>query len=770
MNVLGFGTTDANALFFSHTSKRGSERLDVTVVYVAEPLPSALELSRMFADYFDEAPSPSQIWILGPSSSVAELQGLATAPSLRNRVPEVTRYVESPDILVATLDSQGAVDVAGEGQPTRLPEAETRALFARGMMTIFTQRDGLLRSGPGYHYIKPSGTHTTAFLRTANVLVTSTELSFVALALYARTAGAPIRRIYTDSSSINAVAYALVEVHRKFTPAAPPPVIQSFGSYPGIAEGRDIERGEDNWVLISASTSGDLARQLSETFGTRADRILTLYFVGDTPSSGAVCDLTLRGNTNPSGLVHKFDSWAGDCPLCQRHQSTVSLVGDQLLPANPSVTPHMLVKSDAPQWLSPAVYSMYGTESFQTHAHDGARGGRVRSVVLSLSNLLEPSSEASNSELARRLDRVLLKSIPAATEWLIHLDDPDSLSLAELARERLRRAGIELADDHVLSLDELTQSNVEMSGVVLVVASTVVTGRSVLSVSRALRAAHSGGALAYIFIVPRMAQGDQWRELQSNLAYGDNHPREHNVAWADVLYLPYDQDGSVWLAELDTWTLVREFLETAQLPDEDLESLRSAVEQREAALLHAPAAGGLKQQTFLPSYSGNIERPLRLRPNFAFWAWDYREHPSGTTPSQPEVYATISMLMHHLRSSDRGLSGSLVKDHNWRVLAPRNFSRYNDGIIQASLLRSIVGQECDYAASEPLSRDMADVLIETVSRWASQDGEGAAEMLLAVASNRVRLSNNEHERFRNSLDIEGMPDLLLALCLFVRGA
>jgi hypothetical protein len=134
---------------------------------------------------------------------------------------------------------------------------------------------------------------------------------------------------------------------------------------------------------------------------------------------------------------------------------------------------------------------------------------------------------------------------------------------------------------------------------------------------------------------------------------------------------------------------------------------------------------------FLPKPDGNKSM---LRQTFAFWS-DLDLIVKHAT--QSDVYWTVQSLLHDLRlkSDENGLAST----YHTTLISPACFDRYNDGIIQACLLRSAKPVELNYAVDEEFSRQMTDVLYSVISNWENNQGEASLEFLLALWHGRLQL-------------------------------
>jgi hypothetical protein len=171
---------------------------------------------------------------------------------------------------------------------------------------------------------------------------------------------------------------------------------------------------------------------------------------------------------------------------------------------------------------------------------------------------------------------------------------------------------------------------------------------------------------------------------------------------------------------------------------------------RERAELLASADND-PDKLFLPSPTS---KKLQLRQTFAFWS-DLGLSDSLENSTQADVYWTIQSVLHDLRigSDEKGLAST----YHSTLISPACFDRYNDGVIQACLLRAAKPVELNYAVDHEFSRQMADVLQSVITNWRNPQGEAALEFLLALWTGRLQLVD---AHVKELLDLENgeMPD------------
>ncbi len=135
-----------------------------------------------------------------------------------------------------------------------------------------------------------------------------------------------------------------------------------------------------------------------------------------------------------------------------------------------------------------------------------------------------------------------------------------------------------------------------------------------------------------------------------------------------------------------------------------------------------------------------VGRRRRRQKNFAFWNFDY----NGENISQSEVYFTISTTIANLENKKINSYPSLKQTNYVRnILSPRNFHRFNDGIIQASLLRSGKSEYFAYDLDKELSLQMKEFLLSIIDKHDSVDGEALAEFILAIGIKRLKLKSED---------------------------
>ncbi|GAC1381351.1 MAG: hypothetical protein NVSMB48_09150 [Marmoricola sp.] len=735
-----------------------------TAIYCSADEVSVTRLSDELTGLADERLIPDRIVLLGRAPLLDSMTEAAASERIVEMVPAATRFHSPPELEIVTIDRKGRLaSASGASGDATLWEADQSALFMQAGLRAIMKKRGVVLTTNGYHFAKPSRRHSNRFIRTANALRNSSETSFIAANLLKMLPDEEFDRVYTDTSSINAVGYALKDHLRSFDPGFKDFTIDSFGSHVGADGNFNLAGTERALILVSATTSGGLIKKLEEKQNVDPKRVITLCYVGGDVLDNVVCDLTLRDSSSPAedggGLHEPFPNWEkDDCPDCLRGHSLVEISGDQFLPASPSISMQVIKQSHAPNWLNRTSSQLQGLGVIRAHVAT-AKDPTPRSLYLDFGPLIDIAAaidhtgapETEGERLARQLRRRILRDVPAGTNWIVHLDDDASRRLALLANDHLSTHSTAVAEERIVRSSDLIAAPEEhpMGGLVLVVASAVVSGRSLASVSQALRTAHGDNPIAYLILAARTPTRSRLKVVRNNLGYGNGQFDEHKVSVLIELALPDDRENasSPWAHETILWMDIRDTVEDPDAVPARMQWLNDRIGMLEGVGLTVGDARGLTDDLFLRNEPDAA--PLQLQPNFAFWDFDYQ--PADV--AQSEVLFAVTAILHHMRV-ELGLLQSGAHEHNWTVLDPSNFARFNDPIIQSALLRAANPRELDYTGQREFSQDMTAVLEPLILNWDKADGGAAAEILLALATQRLRLHDDDLDMLLAKLDPE----------------
>lgn len=618
--------------------------------------------------------------------------------------------------------------------PMARNKVELRHFQRRAISKIFADRHGFIEATSTYHFQNPSGRHTERFIRLSNILVRGAEIAFIAFCVL-RFIPPGAKIAYLDTPSLYAVVAAINDHLSSFGPRESI-VADNFSSYAGMVD-FPFARVDEAFVLISASSSGSMASKLVSKNGFSPDRITHLLFLGkDSSGSHLVCDLLLDAKDNPEGVAQlPAVEEAGDCRMCTSGSFAVPLHGDQFDFAGPQQNPMLITKDDGPKDLKEVIDRNAGKGIFTVGMGVGI--GNPRRFEISPVALLE------NPEFKLRFDYALRRSVPAN---LGHVIAADAVSI-DLAKEVVAFAsGVPLLVERG-DIDDIPMGS---KRAVMVVAAVIESGRTLLEISRDLRSIVPEAPIAYLVGFSKSTGESRRESLARNLTQTLN-PYSYDYIEIERMVLPPSAGRTAWQDELDL-LIDPEIQKLAGPP------LRVTIQDRIKVLRRSSQA--MSVDLFLTNVPGTR---LMLQPGFVFWP---RVHPEGHT--QADVFFTIASVLQQLRANAEKVGAKQAIKSNWfqqTVLSAGNFGRFNDDVIQASILRAASPFELNYSESVDESREMSRLIRRILGAVSSPRSGAAAEFLLALATRRMTLRPTDlQEIVAMPQTGSGMIDFLLTTC------
>lgn len=618
------------------------------------------------------------------------------------------------EISVFTYDEVGKIESYQTLSGAGTLEFEPELIKRQGLTQLFRRRGGLLEAGATSHFVKPSHKKDKRFLRAANALSEGPEIFFVALWLLPFFKD-EVRGVHLDTSDISSVAFAAF-VMRGLKQI---PMISTFHSYEGL-EKHEFRKNSPSVTIISASQSGGMAAKILERINRDCDTILTLFslvFEGNPAQDcNAICDLTYNGEYNKEGYqdVKPVSHSDGSRPI--------ELVGQHFLAKpNPS-QPIVPTFKDPPKEIEAIVEKLQSKHIFSALVKDG--DDELPPFDLDFDNL-------KGTEIFEGwIQNVVARSIPATLRGIFVDEGNVSRGIADAILDEIKKHAGDLEVD-IRSIDEISTLEENKSPAPLVVIEGLVSaGIASLDASRALRTAAPNSHRIYLSaaVFPESSSG--WEFLQRNLRY----PKHHVETFFS---LPVKSSILV-----ESWKHERGLLRV--LSERDVNCLQPQLSERQNKLIKNVY---LKDGLFLDGFEG----PLELRNNFAFWP-----NSEGRAASQADVFLTMASILENMRTGNA--STKLLNDvHNHSVISVEAFGRYNDGIIQAAILRSAHVEELNYAGSAQESNLMQKFILQMVRMWSKKQGEAVNEFLLALASKRINLHQQGIDVFKKALKEQSDP-------------
>ena len=678
----------------------------VLVLFAGPTQPKRNVVTDAITEATRKSLSPEAAYLLYPADVADDV-----ANDLEENPEVFGPLAEDTAIGVYAYDSKGTVTLVRSLRGNPVSELPLDHIRRQGLTTLFRRHGGALDAGPTAHFLRPSSRPSTRFLRAALALSDGSEIYFAALWLLPHLSD-DIEYIHLDTSAIASVALAALTLKGR----VPQPSILTFHSYTGVNR-HPFSVDRSDLVLISASQSGTMAIDVCKLVGD-SSRVLTLFSSAEAPNNTTViCDIRYDHEQNANGFEppREIRDTAKTRPI--------RLISE-----------HFTVEPEPPRAIVPSIKHIpRAVKQFLAQLVGEEVLSALRATELAderLSVWVDMRAFAKLDIFQSWVELVANKSIPATTRAIVHIDDDEqSKILADTIFEVASRHGRQLDPVARLSMSDLEsgQRSWDQPGSPIIVTGAVAgRGTQLLAASRALRRFAPDSHRVFLAPATIGLSARSIDLLRSNL-------KQPTHQFETLFELIIDREACAY-----SWKDER-----LLLSDLDRGDLPKEAEERLSSLNGNP--DGRINGLFLESPAGEI----RLRDNFAFWP----EGTPCTEASHADVFTTICVVMAHLRTDAVSLEQRLINDaQTHTVLSVETFSRYNDGIIQASFLRAALPIELNYQDSPAESRLMLDLLRQMIRYRDRQQGEALAEFLLALASGRLLLMKDDIAMLKRELE------------------
>lgn len=619
-----------------------------------------------------------------------------------------------------------------------------KEIINQGLANIFISNGGLVESnGISHHYVFPSGKHSTKFLRTANVLVQKSEIDFIGLNLLHLFKNTEIRNIYCDTLSINVVGYSISQYLKRYDNREDLN-IESFKSYDGIYS-KNTKFYKDSIFLISASTSGGLVHYLKGNHPEidSKDVCILYYLPIEKPSNlsleRVLCNLE-RNEKFQYGLEIYKQFKAGErCSFCENQSTAIKIVGDSFSLDEPIINTRNIVASKyitktLKDFVEVFKYNEETGTSLKVSFSEDTINRKKYNLYIDYENIIRNIEKKHYKSHKSKIDAFVNQYVPASLKYIIHLNDKGSELLAKYILEKttcFSKNSIEVINQSELVDKKISE---EESGSILIVASCITNGKNLLYLSRYFRN-YNNIRLIYFIGINRISDSDKHKELKSNIKYGLYGAENSSFVEIETINCDNSNIETPWEIELDHLREIQEGLnEPSSFVNERITTINN--------FSNKTFKGGT-QKIFYPDILGN---ELQIRKNSAFFnSNDYFEQ-----VTQSDIYFTISCVLNNLRNNR--IDGLYQTNFVKNLLDPFVFNRFNDGIIQASILRAAKNDELNYSFSRKNSEDML-MLLKTFAKHSDEyQGEALMEFLYALSIGRLRLFKDHYPLLIDELE------------------
>ncbi len=731
---------------YTEKIKKQDVKVSATVIFCEREDINQFILASEIKTFYEKHYQTDKVFVIGRESLEKKLEEV-----IINKFDETFKYIPRrndthlrENLYILTFDIEGKLKLINQA-PNVIPEGFSKGFLNEGLQNIFIERGGLIHSPfDSHHFVFPSGKHCDKFLRTGNILLVSSEIYFIALALLKSFDEKKHTQIYCDSSSINSIAFALIELKNRFLEDKIQIPIESFSSYEGLYK-NDLNYKKNALLLVSASTSANIISRIKEKHAEiDLDNILILYFLGKniTFPKNTICNLT-ESSVNPNGIPEYKTYKADDCELCKKGSFAVEVKGDVFSIEKPKINKILLTTKDPNKGLSDFVKQFKsekkGHTILKTHYKENSQS--KYEIFIDYSKLLNGVENGKYIEYKEKIDDYINQYVPSNLKYIISLEDEASKALSNYIYKSVESNYQQDKKPTQISQDHLQEIKEDEQGAILVTASCISNGKNLLYISRALRK-HDKLRVTYFIGIARTKSKEFLDSLKKNLKQGTYGPDNSSFIEIESVFCENKSKDSSWICEIDFIKKIENFLKD-NFKDK-FQSTLDFLNERKKTLERAggDTERGLSEKLFFPRFLEGKNQELEIRKNFAFF--NFKDYVGEV--AQSDIYFTISNILNGIRYNSKEDRSFKQTTYVRNIIDPNNFNRFNDGIIQASILRASYSEELAYALDNELSTEMTGI-IETLIKYHNEEqGEALIEFLYAIATKKLTLRKSDLEK------------------------
>lgn len=602
-------------------------------------------------------------------------------------------------------------------------ELDIPKLLADGLSWLVDEQRAFQVAPSGHVFRHPSMRQSRHFLLASELVKDEVDAYFVGLCVcavaWARLSD--VNTLHIDTMGIYPVARAIEDIAAssggKFSG---PWHIDSFHSHGGI-DGLHTVISPGQAVLISASTTGSMAAKLAAG-GVPEPGLITILDMSDHDRRGIIVYARERNSSlKGSSPAESADASAGE--------TVIELTGEYFVATGKKPRALVLSKDHKPAPLQTLLAHFGDSVSCRLN---GRRVGT--STIIDLVSLNENRIGADQRLRKWAAEEIRLKT-PGSVSHVLPLAGPGSATLSSACADRIAeytgRRPVIIEQSALPGLDVTTVSGV------LVCAALVGNGHALRAASRDLRETIPNASRHFLVGVGLPNSEEAWTRLRQFLTQSGDISRPY--LFSQWMVLPTGAEsgrGEAWTRAAALMQRTEQ-LQAAAIGPWDADVVSTSLSQAGDMLDKADAG-------FLPDAAG---APLTLTRGFVFWSPEL-DVLAAADHAAASYLAIASALQNARESKDpaRRLRSSL---HETVVLDPENFQRFNDGVLQASLLRAAYAHELDYSAAPELSEVMREFLEKVFLNHSRSYGQAASEFAFALASGHLRLTAEDGRLLRD---------------------
>ncbi len=643
--------------------------------------------------------------------SIFEMDGLA--------LEGANRYKNSAFTLVEfDVRAELSIYLGQQWDPLDLL-ALRKAVIDYGVGYLAETNSVIEKAPPGTKFKKPSDRDNREFISCARLCSSFEEELFLAFSIlgYLPVDLSMAKNIYLDSHSISNIANALIFVLVKFG-ADHTFTHKSFGSYGGLVKNRP-DSLRDVFVLISASTSNSLMTKVCETWGVPRERVITLLTYEDDDQ--ALCNIRRCSEFHGKSYAS---------------ESMVRRIGEYFT-AEVMEPRQIILKKIHGRNIDKYPFNVLNySGAFKCNMKKFA-GGLPREVFLDL--LAAPGDELLM--LFNWACRLIDNQVSIKTKWLI-IDENDDFAVrfSELIVGYALSIGSYLI---VKNFQDMISYPGGRDDGVLAFVPVISSGDIFVSLNRDLRIAGHKGMRVFFSFYHLYRGTRRRRDFKSSISYNLGMDGYRFYSKHEINMPLRDADYS--------WNLEKEFLEKFY-EDSDGDYWKSRYD------LLTKYSEGLQGRVGVSGRGADFA--LSFSSDYAYWDFDY--DPIKVT--HESVYFMVSSVLQSAREnisleSEDSLSSDVYQQS---VIAPDNFVRFNDPLLQSCIWRSAKFSELDYSSSRDLSSSFLRIVVRLLKDIDNERGEAAVDLILGICLGKIKIDNQGLNDLKVEIEINFSKNKYLA--------
>lgn len=675
----------------------------ITWCIVVSSCDKKLDLETDIKKYLQNNYVPQDVYLLRPDNATEY-------PIAKERIP----HFKEITIQELIYTSSGEIKYRGNNKTisSKLYDIILNAIYTN----IFKKHDTIIKASHQSFFNLPSGNLATHFIRIANVFTDSEETNILSIFLLKHFNNNP-EIIYCDTPSIFPLIYSCILI-KNIGGQCYNPKVKSYSSY--TVNRDDIENTSNALFVISTSINGSLPLRLNE-IGIDWSKITVLFNFDNSGSQkyktvSKLLSSELLGNgfysLKPKDFKQKFPDRTFE----------IRFDNGQFIPSSPLVNYILVNKNDADKSLSEFMENYKDYDFIKCYSGKNSRN-KLRDLYFDVSKLLRSFDQSKPNYFEAKTNKLLINQLPINLVSIIYVDKEESEYLAKKIQAyylKEHKKNIDIIFFRDLKLEKaLTKPSSY-----LVCSSCISDGKKVSNVSRILRSQENSQILYFNGFL-RCKDEDAFKNIKNAIQYGKYGFSTYNFITIDKIFLPNEDSDTV------SWETEKEFLNgLLGLNSYSTDRVMNKTTRKyfQSRLNNLNNNQGLSNNVFLPK---NNYQPLQLNKNFAFFEFSNWE-PKDI--QQSKVYFTMVSVIHRIRVN-KNISQTVFERF---LLSPENFNRYNDGIIQAALLRGANIKELNYQIDSNASRQINSIICGSIDETQNTDS-APYEFLMALCIGKLTL-------------------------------